>query len=425
MQPTRRTFLQQAAIGALAVSRSGNLPPAGAATERDGSPINPCLIAIYLRGGADALSAVVPYGDPHYRRHRPALALAAPRGGDTDSCVLPLDDVFGFNPRMKEIHALYEAGLCAPIVDVGSPDPTRSHFDAQDFMERAAPGQKSVSTGWLNRYLHATRTSRDANLRAVSLQPLLPRALRGEYPVLAKPDQSADQALGVYASMYVNARSAKGTSGAKSANRAIQTFGARSIEQLDELTTVLRSEGPAAGKYPTTHFGQQMRDIAKLIKARRGLEIAGLDYGGWDHHIHEGPLRGQMAQQLGDLSAGIGAFAEDLGRELLEHVVVLVMSEFGRTVRENNNQGTDHGHGGFMLVVGGRVQGKKVYGRWTGLADDQLYEGRDLPVHTDFRMVFAESLQEMFGFDGFARKTFPDYASADPPLHFLRGHRGQ
>jgi uncharacterized protein (DUF1501 family) len=163
-----------------------------------------------------------------------------------------------------------------------------------------------------------------------------------------------------------------------------------------------------------------MRDIAKLIKADCGLEVAGLDYGGWDHHIQEGPLRGQMGRQLGDLSGGIGAFAEDLGQDRLQHVLVLVMTEFGRTVKENDNQGTDHGHGGFMLAVGGKIQGKQVHGRWTGLADDQLYENRDLPVHTDFRTVFAEVLQGMFGFDGLARKAFPGYAAPQPGLNFLR-----
>ncbi len=423
MHSTRRAFLEQVAIGALAVSRGSDMPPAIGAPNGAADGPNPCLIAIYLRGGADALSAVVPYGDRHYRQHRPSLVLAAPHAGDEESRVLPLDDTFGFNPHMKELHGLYEAGLCAPIVAVGSSHPTRSHFDAQDFMERAAPGQKSLTTGWLNRYLQATRTSRDSNLRAVSLQPLLPRSLRGEYPVLAKPEQAAEQALNVYSSMYMNQNSRKGRSAGSVAHKAIQAFGARSVEQLYELTMILRADTPAPVRYPATPFGRQMRDIAKLIKARRGLEIVGLDYGSWDHHIQEGPLSGQMGRQLDDLCGSIGAFAKDLGHEMLEHVLVLVMSEFGRTVRENDNQGTDHGHGGFMLAVGGKVQGKQVYGRWTGLADSQLYEGRDLPVHTDFRTVFSESLQGMFGFDGFARKTFPDFASTEPPLGFLRRER--
>lgn len=420
MHSTRRAFLCQAASGALAASSvAGNGRQAAVARNSAGSSSGCCVIAIYVRGGADALSVVVPYDDPHYRQHRPSLMLSAPDAGDKDSRVLPLDDRFGFNPRMKELHALYQAGMCAPIVAVGSPDRTRSHFDAQDFMERAAPGQKSVTTGWLNRYLHATRTSHDANLRAVSLQPLLPRSLRGDYPVLAKPEQSAEQALNVYSHMYSNQQSRRGGSAGTSAKRAIQEFGAKSIEQLYELTMILKAKSPASARYPETGFGRQMCDIAKLIKAGCGLEVAGLDYGGWDHHVQEGPLHGQMGRQLGDLSAGIGAFADDLGPNMFQQVLVLVMSEFGRTVKENDNQGTDHGHGGFMLVVGGKVHGKQVYGRWTGLADDQLYEARDLPVHTDFRAVFAETLQGMFGFDGFTRKMFPDFAPTDLPLNFL------
>ncbi len=382
--------------------------------------MNPCLIAVYLRGGADALSVVAPYADPNYRRLRPSLALSGPDGTDESARVLPLDYQFGFNPHLKHLHALYEAGTCAPIVAVGSPDPTRSHFDAQDYMERGAPGQKSVATGWLNRYLQATRTSRDANLRAASLQPLLPRSVRGAYPVLAKPAQDAEQAMSAYAQMYLNQEKRGGGSAGMAAKQAIQALGARSIEQLHELNTILAAKVPTTVDYPQTGMGRQFRDIAKLLKSRCGLEITALDYGGWDHHVQEGPLDGQMARQLTDVDDSIGAFVEDLGPDLFQHVLILVMSEFGRKVQENDNRGTDHGHGGFMFAIGGKVRGRQVFGKWTGLEDKQLHDGRDLPVHTDFRAVFAESLQGMFGFDGFARELFPGYAPVPAPLNFLQ-----
>jgi hypothetical protein len=163
-----------------------------------------------------------------------------------------------------------------------------------------------------------------------------------------------------------------------------------------------------------------MRDIAKIIKANRGLEVTALDYGGWDHHINEGPADGELGRKLADVSGSLGAFVDDLGPELIQHVLVLVMSEFGRTVRENGNKGTDHGHGGFMLAVGGRLNGGNVYGKWTSLNENDLYERRDLPVHTDFRVAFAESLHGLFGFDGIKLGLFPEYTPESPPLGSCR-----
>jgi uncharacterized protein (DUF1501 family) len=279
---------------------------------------------------------------------------------------------------------------------------------------------KNVASGWLNRYLNATKKSTDANLRSVSLQPLLPRSLRGSYPVLARPDQNAEQAMGVYSQMYLRepARMGRTRKGGLGTKAAVQEFGARTIEQLWELNSILEQKSPSVAPYPQTTFGRQMRDVAKLIKAQRGLEVTAIDYGGWDHHIDEGPVNGQMGKSLADISATLGAFVQDLGSELFSTTLVLVMSEFGRTVKENENQGTDHGHGGFMLAVGGKVQGQQVYGKWTGLDDEQLYERRDVPVHTDFRTVFTETLQSMFRFDAAKAKLFPQFDERDS-LHFL------
>lgn len=421
MMTTRREMLGQMGV---------SLVTSGVACAVDGrtataAPVKrpastPTLVIVYLRGGADALSVVVPYGDKDYRRYRPSLALGAP--GSSAEAVLPLNDDFGFNPSLKELHELYEQGVCDPVVAVGSPHQTRSHFDAQDFMERGAPGQKNVATGWLNRYLQDTKTVKDANLRAVSLQPLLPRSLRGVYPVLARPEQKADQAMALYSQLYMDqpTRLSGPKGGQQGTKMAIQEFGARTIEQLQELNAVLDQPASGGVKYPETGFGRQMRDIAKLIKAQHGLEITALDYGGWDHHIDEGPVAGQLGKKLTDVSGSVGAFVKDLGSEHMKNTLVLVMSEFGRTAKENDNQGTDHGHGGFMLAIGGKLQSKNVYGKWTGLAENQLYQGRDLPVHTDFRTVFAEALHGLFGFDVTKAKLFPEFETRANALHLIQ-----
>jgi uncharacterized protein (DUF1501 family) len=424
MTTTRRTFIQSAGACALGTTAIGLAPRLSAApAQRANSAVQPTLVAVYLRGGADALSTVVPFADKNYPKLRPTLAIPGPDHKGKDHA-LPLDDQFGFNPNMSALHNLYKAGLCVPIVCVGSPHPTRSHFDAQDFMERGAPGMKMIGTGWLNRYLSDTRTTRDANLRAISLQSLLPRSLRGEFPVLAKPEQNADLAMQVYSQLYPHQdnmpKRPVGNVVGSQTKAEIVEFGARTIDQLWELNAILKESPPPAAKYPNSGFAHELRDVAKVIKANRGLEVTAIDYGGWDDHIAEGPLDGQMARRLGDVSDSIGAFVEDLGPNLMDHVLVLVMSEFGRQVQENGNKGCDHGHGGFMLVIGGRLNGKKVYGRWEGLDDSHLYERRDLAVTTDFRVVFAETLQGLYKFDGIKQKLFPEYTPTSKPLDFLK-----
>lgn len=424
MGSTRREFLQQTGATVLGAAAYSQAVSAQAPAASRAAPQTPTLIAVYLRGGADPLCTIVPYADSDYPRHRPTLAVPGPDSKSTNK-VLPLDATFGFNPNLKHLYALYQKGLCAPVVCVGSPHPTRSHFDAQDFMERGAPGLRHVMDGWLNRYLQETRTAKDANLRAVSLQSLLPRSLRGDYPVLARPDQKADLALAVYSKLYPQMKGRPSSTPAspvrgQQTKQHVQELGARTIEQLVELNQILDRPSGTTARYPESGFGRQMRDIAKLIKSRRGLEITALDYGGWDHHVNEGPINGQLGQKLEDVGATLGAFVEDLGPQLVKNVLVLVMSEFGRTVKENNNQGTDHGHGGFMLAVGGKVSGKRVYGKWHGLATKDLYEQRDLPVTTDFRGVFAEALQALFDFDGIKLGLFPEYTTVSPPLGLLQ-----
>jgi uncharacterized protein (DUF1501 family) len=420
METKRREFLKQSgvcALGAAAVTVSDSQDALG--QRNTGPNQKPTLIAVYLRGGADALGTIVPYTDKRLATVRPNLTVPAP-DSQAPTRLLPLDETFGLNPSMTALHKLYEAKMCAPIVCVGSPHPTRSHFDAQDFMERAAPGARNVRTGWLNRYLEETRTPSDANLRAFSLQPLLPRSLRGQFPVLARPDQKAELAMAMYSQLYAGQQMPRKKVRGADTQQTIRSFGVRTIQQLSELNAILEQDGKPPIPYPKSRFGRQLRDIARTINAARGLEISALDYGGWDHHINLGPIDGQLANKLGDVSDSIGAFVAEVGPERMKKVLILVMSEFGRTVKENGNQGSDHGHGGFMFAVGGPVNGGKVYGNWKGLEEDKLYQRRDLPVTTDFRLVFAEALRDLYGFDGIKLGMFPQFSPESEPLDYLK-----
>lgn len=441
MSPTRREFLMSSSALMMGAGALGLSPAALAqALREDGNP--PTLVVVYLRGGADPLNAIVPAGDQDYYTVRPTIGIPTPaNAGENNPGVIPVTNMFGFHPALAPLHELYQQERMTAIINAGSTHPTRSHFDAQDFMERAAPGVKSITEGWLNRYLSATRTNADRDLRAVSLQSVLPRSLRGEYPVLAVPGYGADEAMRAFERMYScegNAEAQGGEAGmtedgprvgggpatveerdhARERQQEILTAGAQSIEKLRHLQGVVRGGGGRPEGYPDGGLGSQLADIAKVIKAGEGLEVAALDYGGWDHHAYQGGSTGTFANMLRHVSQSVRAFHDDLG-PLMDKTVVLVMSEFGRTVRENGNNGTDHGHGGFMMAVGGPVKGNRLYGRYTGLGRRELYQGRDLPVYTDFRSVFAETLYALFGFNSDEHQFFPDYEANDRPVGFL------
>ncbi len=406
-------------LGAAAIGAScPGLASAGDA--KSGAGQKPTLVVIYLRGGADAVNVIVPYAEKLYRTKRPTIAIPGP-DSKAEKRVIPLDDTFGLNPNLKGISQLYKQGKCAPIVCVGSNHNTRSHFSAQDYMERGAPGMANVRTGWLDRYLYATRKADDPTLRAFALQPQLPRSLRGDYPVLALPSNSSSGTMEIFRDLYgemPGMTTRDGNESAQQTKLTIQQAGSKTITQIKALNKLLATPDAPGVKYPATQFGGNLRRIAKVIKANKGLEVTALDYRGWDHHRSEGPVNGVLGTKLADLDGSLKAFADDLG-DRMDKVQVLVMSEFGRTVKENGNKGTDHGHGGFMLAIGGMVRGGKVYGKWTGLDDSKLWRKRDLPVHTDFRNVFAETLQKTFGYDGIKAGLFPEYTRANPPLNIL------
>jgi uncharacterized protein (DUF1501 family) len=363
------------------------------------------LIAIFQRGAVDGLSVVAPYGEELYHRLRPGIGLSKPGVAGGAEPVIDLDGFFGFHPRLGPLAALYRQGHLAVVHACGSPDPTRSHFDAQDFMESATPGVKTTADGWLNRLLQAAPERQATSFRAVAVSPQLPRALLGRASALA---------IGPIAQFGVRGGPAALPAEFEEEYAAVpdprlQATAREAFEAVRMLKDVrLQPYEPAPGAdYPRSPFGQALGEIAQLVKADVGLQVAFADVGGWDTHVNQGASAGQLAARLADFGRALGALAADLD-DRLGDVVILTMSEFGRMVRQNGNGGTDHGHGNAMIVIGGNVRGGRVVGRWPGLGPDRLYDGRDLAVTTDFRDVFGEVVVRHLGIADTSR-IFPGY----------------
>ncbi len=361
------------------------------------------LVCLFQRGAVDGLSMVVPYADADYRRARPRIGLAP-------SSLLDLDGHFGLHPALKPLAPLWSNKSLAVVHAVGSPDTTRSHFDAQDYMETGTPGRKATPDGWLSRLAAHDHEHADTPFKAVAFGPRLPRALEGSTPGLAIDDlrtfgvragrpAANDRITRAFEALY------DGTATGVLANSSAEGFEA--VAMLKQANP--EQYTPANGaQYPAGKLGLSMKQIAQLIRCDVGLRIAFADVSGWDTHVNQGADQGQLARRLEELGQALGAFATDLG-ERMSDVVVLTMSEFGRTVNENGSAGTDHGHGTAMLAFGGDVQGGRVLGKWPGLAPEALHEGRDLAVTTDFRDLFGEVAA---GHLGLARGAdlFPGYA---------------
>ena len=366
------------------------------------------LITIFQRLAVDGLSMVVPYGDSDYYNLRRTIAI--PKPGKEDGAI-DLDGFFGLHPSLKPLESFWREKRLAIINSVGSPDNTRSHFDAQDYMESATPGVKSTRDGWLNRVLQNADAKNASPFRAVSMTAQVPRSLAGRAPAVAMKSL-ADFSIkaGVYTQSVQGGF--EGIYREINEKDALEATGRETFEAVN----FLKRANPAQFKpengavYPNTPFGRSLMQIAQLIKADVGLEIAFTDTPGlnWDTHANQGGARGQLANLLRVFGAGIAALVTDLGKRM-DDVVILTMSEFGRTARQNGTGGTDHGHGNAIFVLGDSVKGGKVYGEWRGLANDKLYEGRDLDVTTDFRDVFAEVAQKHLGSKK-ADKIFPNYA---------------
>jgi len=391
-------FLTRAAY---AVSRAG-----GAAAAKK------TLVCIFQRGAVDGLNMVVPHGDPFYYRERPRIAIPRPglAGGALD-----LDGHFGLHPALAPLEPLYRNGSLALVHAVGSPDATRSHFDAQDYMESGTPGLKSTADGWLNRFLAAqhAREHQDTPFRGVAIGPQLPRALRGATPALAidnlqafglrAPEPARDRLTQAFEELYQG-----------SATGLVAASSTEAFEAMRMLKTLApdRYQPGHGAEYPGGPLGRSLKQIAQLIKADLGVEIAFADVGGWDTHVNQGASEGQLAARLTEFGRSLAAFSQDLGERMAD-VVVLTMSEFGRTVAENGNVGTDHGHATAMFVLGGGVKGGRVYGDWPTLDPARRFEGRDLAVTTDFRDLFGEVLTQHLGATDLS-SVFPGFRGVRP-----------
>ena len=394
MNTPRRIFLRN---GALALAGTTALPAfltrAVMAATSEATAQGKKLVVIFQRGAADGLNIVVPWREPNYYAMRPTIAIP-------QNQVLDLDGFFGLHPAMASLQPLYNQGHLAIIPATGSPDGTRSHFDAQDFMESGTPGIKSTRDGWLNRALQAEdfrRRQEHTAFRAVALGPDVPRTLEGKVSALAISNVQ-DFAVGGRGPKPAPAATAFEAMYDQSSDSLLHNAGDRSFEAIKMLRATDPAHyapDPSAG-YPDSPFAKNMKQIAQLLKANLGVEAAFTDIGGWDTHQNQGSTEGQLANRLRDFSDSIAAFWRDMGTQA-ENITLVTMSEFGRTAHQNGTGGTDHGHANTMFVLGGQVKGGKVYGKWPGLADHQLNDGRDLAITTDYRQVLGEVVSKTIG----------------------------
>jgi len=402
MNVTRRVFLKSGGVAMVGLSTiPAFLQRAIAATSM---PNKKQLVVLFQRGAADGLNIVVPFGESNYYKIRPSIAIPEPRRGG-EAAAIDLDGFFGLHPSLAPLEPLFHQKQLAIVHAAGSPDTTRSHFDAQDFMESGTPGVKATEDGWLNRALQDLPEPNASPFRAVAMGASLPRMLRGSAPAIALPDVRQFQVIaqspvveGGFEALY-----------AQTVDQALRGTGTETFEAIDMLRKANPTKFPPenGAEYPKSRLGQSLQQIGQLFKADVGVEVMFVDCGGWDNHVNEGGAQGQLANLLRDLGQGLAAFHRDMGNRM-ENIVFVTMSEFGRTAHENGNRGTDHGHANCMFVMGGPVKGGKVYGKWPGLGDHQLYEGRDLALTTDFRSVLGEIIKGHVGCDDL-KTVFPGF----------------
>ena len=410
MSITRRTFLRGGALAVIGTAAVPSFLTRAALGAVSPSSRNRRLVVIFQRGAADGLNIVVPHAESSYYQMRPSIAIQRRQ-------VVDLNGFFGLHPSLASFKPLWDQGHLAIVHAAGSPNTTRSHFDAQDYMESGTPGVKSTSDGWLNRVLQSERQPKESPFSAVALSASVPRILSGSAPAVAVSNVSS---FGI----------ARGNPAAAPLGNTFEAMYDQSVDavlhgtgqETFEAVKMLKSADPkqytpaAGANYPRGRFGDALRQTAQLIKANVGVQIAFTDIGGWDHHVNEGAAEGQLANVLRDFGQSISAFWIDLG-PLAEETVIVTMSEFGRTARENGNRGTDHGHANVMFILGGPVRGGRVYGRWPGLDPSQLNEGRDLALTTDFRCVLGEAVYRHLGNTNL-NTVFPLYDNS--PAAFLR-----
>jgi len=421
MNVNRRIFLKQGALAFLCMGAGpswgpGFLRNTAFAADLGSSTSNKILICVFQRGAVDGLSMVVPYGDPYYYQSRSDISLAPPTQAAGENTTLDLNGYFGFNPALAPLLPIFKQGQLAAIQACGSPNASRSHFDSQDLMEAGTDTDKSVADGWLNRLIGCCPedAAKKTAFRAVSMTSGIPRSLQGEQDSLAIRDLDT---FGLAGDISVPLAGPSGTtSGFESMyGSAVDTVlhgtAKESFDALDMLKSVRNGTyTPANGaNYPQTAFGKNLKQIAQLIKANVGLQIAFAEVGGWDTHANQGNGKGQLANNLGGFAKALAALNQDLGDRMAD-VVVVTMSEFGRTVHQNGNRGTDHGHGTCFFPMGGSIKRGKVYRDTPTVAPDKLFQNRDLAITTDFRDVFGEICARHFNVPmADMAKLFPHY----------------
>jgi uncharacterized protein (DUF1501 family) len=364
------------------------------------------LVAIFQRGGMDGLNAVIPFGEgAAYYDKRPTIAIAEPNGSD-DSAI-DLDGFFGLHPALGPLKDIFDAGSLAVIHGAGSPDPTRSHFDAMEYMERGIPGDKITGTGWINRHLTTASWQNDSPFRAIGMGSMLPGSLRGPISTLAMRSITDFHLAGRTDQLTSIQRTLSGLYSVQAPVDALTAQAASVFDTMEMLSqlSAIEYQPEYDAFYPETEFGMGLRQIAQLIKADVGLEVGCVDIGGWDTHDGQGSTDGELSYRLDEFAQGLAAFYTDL-RDYMANVTVVTMSEFGRTASENASGGTDHGRASAMFVMGDGVNGGMV-ADWRGLNDEALDEG-DLAVTIDYRDVLSEILTKRVS-NPAVEQIFPGY----------------
>lgn len=407
----RRNFIQ-----ALALAGTGLLPVGRSAWAAVSAPFptKRKLVVILLRGAVDGLNVVVPYGDPNYYRLRPTIAI--PRPGQEDG-VIDLDGYFGLHPALASLQPLWQQGQLAFVQAAGSPDPTRSHFDAQDYMESGTPGYKATTDGWMNRLVGVLPVT-GTPTRAISIGSVMPRILSGHMAATniisgsgaAKPMALDRPVIGqAFAKLY------QGHDAMSVAFQESQQTHQEVMSSLEEEMRKADNGAPLPNGFPN-----DATRVGTLIRNDPNIQLVFMALGGWDTHANQGGSKGQLANRLDPLGKGLATLVQELG-PAFDDTIVIVMSEFGRTAHQNGNNGTDHGHGNVMWLMGGQVVGNKVHGVWPGLNENALHEGRDLQVTTDFRTVLAHVIARHLGLsDSQLAQVFPLMPPQDRTLNLMR-----
>jgi uncharacterized protein (DUF1501 family) len=408
----RRDFMSLAAASGAILLPVGR--HAWAASVPDASATKKKLIVIMLRGAVDGLSVVAPHGDAEYYRLRPNIAV--PKPGQENGAI-DLDGYFGLNPSLSAVQPLWQQGKLAFVHASGSPDITRSHFDAQDYMESGTPGRKGTQDGWMNRLL-AQMPGPSTPTRAVSVGPVMPRILTGNIEASNIASGSAASRPTVLDRPKINKAFSQMYQGDDKYSKSFQEAQETHKEVMGSLDDEMKA---ANGGAPLPNgFPDDAQRLAHLMRNDRNVQFAFMALGGWDTHVNQGTVKGQLANRLEPLGTGLATLAQQLG-PTFDDTTIVVMSEFGRTVKQNGNNGTDHGHGNVMWVLGGGVNGGKVYGDWQGLDNAHLYEGRDVPVTTDFRWVLAQVAERHLRMsDAALQQVFPEISGRMPGFNLLR-----